>query len=54
VDDVLLKSGTISDHPECYLIRSMNYLVSPIIKVPVRPQNPKDQPILLEGLKRLS
>ncbi|CAD8174282.1 unnamed protein product [Paramecium pentaurelia] len=40
--------------PECYLIRSMNYLVLPLINVPLRPQNPKHQPILLEGLKRLS
>ncbi|CAD8081992.1 unnamed protein product [Paramecium primaurelia] len=32
----------------------MNYLVLPLINVPFRPQNPKHQPILLDGLKRLS
>lgn len=54
VDDVLLKTGTISDHPECHLIRSMKYSVSPVVRVAVQPKNPADLPKLVEGLKRLA
>ncbi|CAD8076029.1 unnamed protein product [Paramecium primaurelia] len=54
VDDVLLKTGTISDHPECHLIRSMKYSVSPVVRVAVKPKNPGELPKLVEGLKRLA
>lgn len=54
VDDVILKTGTISDNPECHLIRSMKYSVSPVVRVAVKPKNPGDLPKLVEGLKKLA
>jgi elongation factor 2 len=54
IDECLLKTGTISDHPECHLIRSMKYSVSPVVRVAVQPKNLGDLPKLVEGLKKLS
>lgn len=54
VDDVILKTGTITDHPESHLIRSMKYSVSPVVRVAVKPKNPGELPKLVEGLKRLA
>lgn len=54
VDQYLMKTGTISDHPDCHLIRSMKYSVSPVVRVAVQPKNPGDLPKLVDGLKKLS
>ena len=39
VDQYLLKTGTISDHPDAHNIRSMKYSVSPVVRVAVKPKN---------------
>ena len=31
VDKYLLKTGTITDHPDAHMIRSMKYSVSPVV-----------------------
>jgi len=36
VDQYLLKTGTISDHPDAHNIRSMKYSVSPVVRVAVK------------------
>jgi elongation factor 2 len=54
VDQYLIKSGTISDHDDCYIIRDMKFSVSPVVRVAVEVKNPADLPKLVEGLKRLS
>jgi len=54
VDQYLMKTGTISDHPDAHTIRSMKYSVSPVVRVAVQAKNPQDLPKLVEGLKKLS
>jgi len=54
VDQYLMKTGTLSDHPDAHTIRSMRYSVSPVVRVAVQPKNPGDLPKLIEGLKKLS
>jgi len=38
VDQYLLKTGTISDHPDAHTIRNMKYSVSPVVRVAVKPK----------------
>lgn len=40
VDQYLMKTGTISDHPDSHTIRSMKYSVSPVVRVAVQAKNP--------------
>eukprot|EP00828_Plagiopyla_frontata_P040441 TRINITY_DN548_c0_g1_i9.p1 TRINITY_DN548_c0_g1~~TRINITY_DN548_c0_g1_i9.p1 ORF type:complete len:838 (+),score=120.31 TRINITY_DN548_c0_g1_i9:135-2648(+) len=54
VDQYLLKTGTITDHPDAHMIRNMKYSVSPVVRVAVKPKNAQDLPKLVEGLKKLS
>jgi elongation factor 2 len=54
VDQYIIKTGTISDHPEAHTIRSMKYSVSPVVRVAVAPKNAADLPKLVEGLKKLA
>merc|ERR1711981_1425131 len=54
IDQYIIKTGTISDHPDAHNIRVMKYSVSPVVQMSVRPKNPSDLPKLVEGLKRLS
>jgi elongation factor 2 len=54
VDQYIMKTGTISDHPDAHNIRVMKYSVSPVVRVAVEPVNAGDLPKLLEGLKRLA
>merc|ERR1712072_178840 len=54
IDQYIIKTGTISDHPDAHNIRVMKYSVSPVVQMSVRPKNPADLPKLVEGLKRLS
>lgn len=39
IDQYLTKTGTISDHPDAYNIRTMKYSVSPVVRVAVKPKN---------------
>lgn len=54
VDQYIIKTGTISDHPEAHTIRSMKYSVSPVVRVAVSPKNAVDLPKLVDGLKKLA
>jgi elongation factor 2 len=54
MDDVLMKTGTISSHDDAYNIRSMKYSVSPVVRVAVKPKNLAELPKLISGMKRLS
>jgi len=54
VDQFLMKTGTITDHPDAHNIRSMKYSVSPVVRVGVSVKNAGDLPKLVEGLKKLS
>lgn len=54
VDQYLMKTGTISDHPDAHLIRSMKYSVSPVVRVAVNVKNASDLPKLVEGMKKLA
>lgn len=54
VDQFILKTGTITDHPEAHTIRSMKYSVSPVVRVAVNVKNAGDLPKLVDGLKKLS
>ena len=54
VDTCLVKQGTISDHAQACIIRSMKYSVSPVVRIAVAPKNPADLPKLVEGLKKMA
>lgn len=54
IDEVLTKTGTISDHPEAHNIRIMKYSVSPVVRVAVKPKNPAELPKLIAGMQRLA
>jgi elongation factor 2 len=54
IDAYLLKSGTITTHPEAYNFVDMKYSVSPVVRVAVEVANASDLPKLMEGLKRLA
>jgi len=54
VDQFLTKTGTITDHIDAHLIRSMKYSVSPVVRVAVEPKNGADLPKLIDGLKKLA
>lgn len=54
VDNYLVKTGTISDHPEACSIRPLKFSVSPVVRVAVEAKNPADLPKLIEGLKKLA
>ena len=49
-----MKTGTISDHKEAHLIKSMKYSVSPVVRVAVTVKNAADLPKLVDGMKKLS
>lgn len=54
IDNYLVKQGTIATHQDSHCIRVMKYSVSPVVRVAVAPQNVKDLPKLVKGLKTLS
>lgn len=54
LDQVLVKSGTLTDLEEAFPMKDMKYSVSPVVRVAVEPKNPSDLPKLVEGLKRLA
>ena len=54
IDSCLVKQGTISDHSQSCIIRSMKYSVSPVVRIAIAPKNPADLPKLIEGMKRMA
>lgn len=54
VDEYLVKTGTITDHPQAYNIRTMKFSVSPVVKVAVSVKEAGAQGALSEALKKLS
>ena len=54
IDQHLMKTGTITDHPDAHTIRNMKYSVSPVVRVAVSCKNMADLPKLVDGLKKLS
>jgi len=54
IDNYLVKQGTIATNEEAHCIRVMKYSVSPVVRVAVAPQNVKDLPKFVKGLKTLS
>ncbi|CEM25456.1 unnamed protein product [Vitrella brassicaformis CCMP3155] len=54
VDQYLLKSGTITTWDQAHNVTDMKYSVSPVVRVAVKPKDPKELPKLVEGLRRLS
>jgi len=54
LDEVLLKSGTITTSTELHPFHTMKFSVSAIVQVAVEPKHVGDLPKLIEGLKRLS
>jgi len=54
IDGCLVKTGTITDHPDAHTIRNMKYSVSPVVRVAVACKNAADLPKLVDGLKKLS
>lgn len=54
LDQVIIKTGTLSDCVDAFPLKAMKYSVSPVVRVAVEPKNPADLPKLVEGLKRLS
>jgi len=54
VDNYILKTGTITNLDGAHNFVDMKYSVSPVVRVAVRPKDPKELPKLVEGLKRLS
>lgn len=54
IDQYLVKTGTISSHPDAHTIRTMKYSVSPVVRVAVKAKNAQDLPKLVDGLKKLA
>lgn len=54
VDQFIMKTATITDHPDAHTIRMMKYSVSPVVRVAVAVKNAGDLPKLVDGLKKLS
>ncbi|OAF70308.1 hypothetical protein A3Q56_01921 [Intoshia linei] len=54
VDEYLIKTGTITDHPDTAPMKTMKFSVSPVVRVAVEACNPSELPKLIEGLKRLA
>ncbi len=54
IDQYLVKTGTITTHPEAYAIKTMKYSVSPVVRVAVKPKNTADLPKLVAGMQRLA
>ena len=54
VDGCLTKSGTISSSEDAFPIKPMQFSVSPVVRVAVRPRNPADIGKLIKGIDRLN
>lgn len=54
IDQFVLKSCTVTNHPTACPIKTMKFSVSPVVRVSVAPKNTADLPKLVEALKKLS
>ena len=54
IDQYLLKTGTIAEAVDAHSIRPMKYSVSPVVRVAVKPKDPKDLQKLVDGLHKLA
>ena len=54
IDQLLLKSGTLTTSETAHNMKVMKFSVSPVIQVAVEVKNAADLPKLVEGLKRLT
>lgn len=53
VDNYLIKTGTITDHPNASNIKTMKFTVSPVVTVAVDVKDATKLPTLVEGLRKL-
>ncbi len=53
VDDVIIKTATITNNVESHNIKSMKYSVSPVVRVAVSAKYPQELPKLIKGLLML-
>jgi elongation factor 2 len=54
IDDVFVKSGTITNLDSAYPLKAMRFSVSPVVRVAVEPKSAADLLTLVDGLKSLS
>eukprot|EP01090_Pellita_catalonica_P001535 TRINITY_DN11293_c0_g1_i1.p1 TRINITY_DN11293_c0_g1~~TRINITY_DN11293_c0_g1_i1.p1 ORF type:complete len:766 (-),score=151.37 TRINITY_DN11293_c0_g1_i1:12-2183(-) len=54
VDQIILKSATISTNPLCSTFANMTFGFAPIVQVAVEPSNPIEMPQLVKGLHLLN
>lgn len=57
IDQYLLKSGTVTTNTDLktlYPVKTVKFVVSPVVRCAVKAKNPAEIPKLVEGMKRLS
>lgn len=54
IDMYLVNSGTLSNCPQAFPLRTSKYSSTPVLKMFLSPNNPSDLPDLVEGVKRLA
>jgi len=54
VDQCIMKQGTITDHAQAAIIRTMKYSVSPVVRIAVAAKNAADLPKLVDGLRKMA
>ena len=54
LEDVVLKTATLSSTLACPAFRSMNFAASPIVRVAVEPEHVVDMPALVQGMRLLN
>ncbi|XP_054244019.1 elongation factor-like GTPase 1 isoform X1 [Indicator indicator] len=54
LQDVVLKSATLSTSPACPPFTPLNFEATPIVRVAVEPKHPSDMPQLVRGMKLLN
>lgn len=53
IDSYLVKTGTLTDHPNAFSFHTMKFSVSPVVKKSVRPKDMAQIDKMVEGLNRL-
>jgi len=54
IDNFMLKSGTVTTSKDCYPLKNMKYVVSPVVRTAVATKHASDIGKLTEALKKLS
>uniref|UniRef100_A0A3Q2XYT0 Elongation factor-like 1 n=1 Tax=Hippocampus comes TaxID=109280 RepID=A0A3Q2XYT0_HIPCM len=54
LEDVILKSATISTTPACPPFTPLNFEASPIVRVAIEPKHPSEMPKLVRGMRLLN